>query len=228
MSEDVRELVATASKILAAAGHGDLIWGHTSARDPDGRGVWLKAARWGLEEVTPDRVHLVTEDGEVVAGDGQRHSEYPIHTEIMNARPDVGGVVHTHPPYAVALGATGQPLRPVSHAANYFTPDVPRFTLTADLIRTRELGKEVAAALGDAPAVLMVNHGIVTVGKNLKIATIAAVVLERACQQQMLTHAFGGWPTWSTSQESQAKQQKIYADDRMEAVWDYLVRSLND
>jgi L-ribulose-5-phosphate 4-epimerase len=228
MSEDVRELVATASKILAAAGHGDLIWGHTSARDPDGRGVWLKAARWGLEEVTPDRVHLVTEDGEVVAGEGQRHSEYPIHTEIMNARPDVGGVVHTHPPYAVALGATGQPLRPVSHAANYFTPDVPRFTLTADLIRTRELGKEVAAALGDAPAVLMVNHGIVTVGKNLKIATIAAVVLERACQQQMLTHAFGGWPTWSEAQESQAKQQKIYADDRMEAVWDYLVRSLDD
>ncbi|HEX3923970.1 MAG TPA: class II aldolase/adducin family protein [Streptosporangiaceae bacterium] len=228
MSEDVRELVATASKILAAAGHGDLIWGHTSARDPDGRGVWLKAARWGLEEVTPGRVHLVTEDGEVVAGEGQRHSEYPIHTEIMNARPDVGGVVHTHPPYAVALGATGQPLRPVSHAANYFTPDVPRFSLTADLIRTRELGKEVAAALGDAPAVLMVNHGIVTVGKNLKIATIAAVVLERACQQQMLTHAFGGWPTWSTSQESQDKQQKIYADDRMEAVWDYLVRSLDD
>jgi len=137
-------------------------------------------------------------------------------------------VVHTHPPYAVALGATGQPLRPVSHAANYFTPDVPRFTLTADLIRTRELGKEVAAALGDAPAVLMVNHGIVTVGKNLKIATVAAVVLERACQHQLLTHGFGGWPTWSSAPESQAKQQKIYADDRMEAVWDYLVRSLGE
>jgi L-ribulose-5-phosphate 4-epimerase len=227
MSEDVRELVATASRILAAAGQGDLIWGHASARDPGGRGVWLKAARWGLEEITADRVHLVTEDGEVAAGEGQRHSEYPIHTEIMNARPDVGAVVHTHPPHAVALGATGQPLRPVSHAANYFAPDVPRFTLTADLIRTRALGKEVAAALGAAPAVLLVNHGIVTVGKSMQTATVAAVLLERACQQQMLTHAFGGWPTWSGSEESSAKQQKIYADDRMQAVWEYLARSLD-
>ena len=69
----------------------------------------------------------------------------------MIARPDVGGVVHTHPPHAVALAATGQPLRPVSHAANYFVPDVPRFTKTADLIRSRALGQDVAAALGAPP-----------------------------------------------------------------------------
>jgi ribulose-5-phosphate 4-epimerase/fuculose-1-phosphate aldolase len=98
MNEDIRSLVATASRILAAAGQGDLIWGHASARDPDGHGVWLKSAHWGLEETTADRVHLVSEDGQVLEGDGQRHSEYPIHTEVMIARPDVGGVVHTHPP----------------------------------------------------------------------------------------------------------------------------------
>jgi L-fuculose-phosphate aldolase len=92
MNEEIRALAATASRILAAAGQGDLIWGHASARDPDGHGVWLKSARWGLEEVTPDRVHLVSEDGQVLEGDGERHSEYPIHTEVMIARPDVGGV----------------------------------------------------------------------------------------------------------------------------------------
>ncbi len=146
MSDDIRSLVATASRILAAAGQGDLIWGHASARDPDGHGVWLKSAQWGLEETTPDRVHLVSEDGQVLEGDGQRHSEYPIHTEVMIARPDVGGVVHTHPPHAVALAATGQALRPVSHAANFFVPpEVPRFTGTGDLILSRDLGREVAA-----------------------------------------------------------------------------------
>jgi hypothetical protein len=45
MSSDIAELVATASRILAAAGPGDLIWGHASVRDPDSRGAWLKAAR---------------------------------------------------------------------------------------------------------------------------------------------------------------------------------------
>jgi ribulose-5-phosphate 4-epimerase/fuculose-1-phosphate aldolase len=146
------------------------------------RGAWMKSASWGLNEVTADRVQLVGADGEVLAGSGPRHSEYPIHTEIMNARPDVGGVVHTHPPHAVALAATGQPLRPVSHAANFFIPPgIPRFTQTADLVLTRELGKAVAAELAAAPAIFLVNHGIVTVGRDLQAATVAAVLLERAC-----------------------------------------------
>jgi L-ribulose-5-phosphate 4-epimerase len=227
MNEDIRALVATASRILAAAGHGDLIWGHASARDPAGRGVWIKSASWGLEEVTASRVHLVNGDGQVLEGGEQRHSEYPIHTEIMIARPDVGAVVHTHSPHAVALAATGQPLRPVSHAANYFVPpDVPRFTATADLILTRALGRQVAADMGPAPAMFLVNHGIVTVGQDLQTATVAAVLLERACQQQLLTHGFGGWPTWSGAPESLSKRQNIYADGPIRAVWDYLVRSL--
>jgi L-fuculose-phosphate aldolase len=225
MTGTARDLVATASRVLAAQGHGDLIWGHASVRDE--RGVWVKSAEWGLDEVTPDRVHLVDGAGAVVEGEGLRHSEYPIHTEIMAARPDVGAVVHTHPPHAVALAATGQPLLPVSHAANMFVPpEVPRFTATADLIRTVELGKQVAAELGDANALFLVNHGIVTVGPDLETASVRAIILERACEQQMLTHAFGGWPTWSDPDESAAKRGHIYHEWAVHAVWDYLVRQL--
>lgn len=227
MTADVRELVATSCRILAAAGHDDLIWGHASIRDPGGKGVWLKSAEWSLAEVTADRVHLVDPDGNVLEGDGPRHSEYPIHTEIMAARPDVGGVVHTHPPHSVALAATGQPLRPVSHAANYFVPpEVPRFTDTADLVLTRDLGRSLALTLGDARAVFLVNHGIVAVGATLQTATIAAVLLERACQQQILTASAGGWPTWSVPEESLAKREHIYGERAMAAVWDHLVRQL--
>ncbi|MFE4758495.1 class II aldolase/adducin family protein [Streptomyces mirabilis] len=228
MADDLRALVATASRILAADGHGDLVWGHASARDPQGRGVWIKAAGWGLEEVTPERVHLVDESGDVLEGDGPRHSEYPIHTEILAARPDVGGVVHVHSPHAIALAATGQPLRPVSHAANFFVPpQVPVYTGTADLIMTPALGKEVAATLGDARAVFLVNHGIVTVGPDLETATVTAVLLERACQQQLLTHGFGGWPVWSDPAESHAKRDHIYSEAALRQVWDYLVRGLD-
>ena len=227
MNSEVRDLVATSSRVLAAAGHDDLIWGHSSARDPGGDGVWIKSAEWGLGEVTAERVQLVGPDGAVLAGDGPRHSEYPIHTEIMAARPDVGGVVHTHPPYSVALAASGQPLRPVSHAANHFVPpEVPRFTDTADLVLTRELGRSLALALGDARAVFLVNHGIVAVGQTLQAATVAAVLLERACQQQLLTASAGGWPTWSPPEESLAKREHIYNDRALAAVWDHLVRQL--
>lgn len=225
MTATARELVATASRVLAAQGHDDLIWGHASVRDE--RGVWLKSAEWSLGEVTPERVHLVDPVGTVLEGDGPRHSEYPIHTEILAARSDVGAVVHTHPPHSVALAATGQPLLPVSHAANMFVPPaVSRFTETADLILTSELGKHVAAELGDSNAIFLVNHGIVTVGPDLETATVRAVVLERACYQQMLTHAFGGWPSWSDAEESADKRAHIYSERAVHAVWEHLVRQL--
>ncbi|WP_020497492.1 class II aldolase/adducin family protein [Sciscionella marina] len=226
-TEEIRQLVSLSSRILGSSDQGDLIWGHASTRDPDGRGVWMKASGWGLEEVTPDQVQLVDPVGDVLEGAGPRHSEYPIHTEIIAARPDVGGVVHTHSPYAVALAAAGQPLRPVSHAANYFVPpEIPRFTDTADLILTPELGGSLAATLGAASAVFLVNHGIVTVGPTLQVATVAAIILERAAQQQWITQGFDSWPSWSEPAESESKRRHIFHADAVYQVWDYLVRRL--
>lgn len=225
--DEIRQLVSLSSRILGQADQGDLVWGHSSARDPQGRGVWMKASGWGLEEITPDRVQLVSRGGEVLDGDGPRHSEYPIHTEIMAARDDIGGVVHTHSPYAVALAAAGQPLLPVSHAATYFVPpELPRFTHTADLILTPDLGKRLAATLGSASAVFLVNHGIVTVGPTLQVATVAAIILERAAQQQWVTRGFGSWPTWSGPEEARSKRENIFHSPALGQVWDYLVRQL--
>lgn len=224
---ELRQTVALSSRIMAASGSGDFIWGHVSARDPQGRGVWLKQASWGLEEITPDKVHLVSREGNVLMGGGQRHSEYPIHTEIMAARPDVGGVVHVHSRYSVALAAAGLELRPVSHEANYFAQGgVPRFTRTADLILTSELGKAVAQALGESEALFLVNHGVAVVGPDLQTATVAAIVLDRACRQQLLTESYNGSPTWSDSTESLAKREHIYGGNARRQVWDYLVRQL--
>ncbi|MBL5974384.1 MAG: class II aldolase/adducin family protein [Candidatus Leucobacter sulfamidivorax] len=224
---DLRETVALSSRIMAASGSGDFIWGHVSVRDPEGRGVWLKQASWGLEEITPDRVHLVNGAGEVLSGGGQRHSEYPIHTEIMAARPDVGGVVHVHSRYSVALAAAGVELLPVSHEGNYFAPHgVPRFTETADLILTPELGRSVALSLGEATALFLVNHGVAVVGPDLESATVGAVVLDRACQQQLITQGYGGDPSWSGPVESLSKRENVYNAKAVSQVWDYLVRQL--
>ncbi|MBB5159434.1 class II aldolase/adducin family protein [Saccharopolyspora phatthalungensis] len=229
MSDEVRELVSLASRVLGNAGHGDYIWGHASARDPHGRGVWMKASGLGLEEVTTSHVQLLGWDGAILEGSGKAHVEYPIHTEIMSARPDVGGVVHTHSPHAVALAAAGQELRPVSHAANFFVPPaVPRFTETAGLIITSELGKSVAETLGGASAVFLVNHGIVTVGPDLQTATIATILLESAAQQQLLTGQYGGMPSWSLPEESLAKRAHIYHEGALRQLWAYLVRQLDE
>src|SRR3954452_3822490 len=160
--------VALGCRVLGLEDQGDLVWGHVSARDPDGRGVWMKASALGFEEIGAGQVILVSWDGEVLEGDGRRHAEYPIHTEVMQARSDVQAVVHTHAPWAVAFASTGQPLRPVSHEATLFVPpEVARFTKTGDLILTSDLGADLAQAVGDRNAAFMLPHGIVTCGPDV-------------------------------------------------------------
>lgn len=225
---ELRHLVSLGCRVLGEADQGDLIWGHVSARDPQGRGVWMKAAGWGFEEVGPEQVLLVSWSGEVLEGDGRRHAEFPIHTEVMRARSDVGSVIHTHSPAAVALGSLGVPLRPISHEANLFVPpELARYTQTGDLILSADLGRSIATALGDRNAAMMVNHGIVVAGPDVQTAAVTAFLLDRACRIQLTAMAAGGWPTWSSPQESLAKREHCFPEPLLASAWDYLVRSLN-
>ena len=225
---ELRELVALGCQILGANGHDDYVWGHVSARDPEGRGIWMKAATYGFEEITADHVLLVSFTGEVLVGDRPRHSEWPIHTEVMLARPEVNAVVHSHPAHSIAIGASGLPLRPLSHAGTLFVPpELPRFTRTADLIVTRELGGEVATAIGELDALMLVNHGIVTAGKDVRDAVIRAVLLEKASHQQVLAYSLGREPErWSDDEEALAKRRSVWSEHHLVMLWDYLRRCL--
>jgi L-fuculose-phosphate aldolase len=185
----------------------------------------MKASTFGFEEITAEHVILVGFDGEVLSGEHPLHVEWPIHLEILNARPDLTSVVHTHPPHSIALGASGQPLLPVSHAGTMFVPpDVPRFTKTAELIVTKELGSQVAGTLAHLHAMFLVNHGIVTAGSSVRDAVVRAVLLEKAAHQQMLTHAFGGPRRWSDDEEALRKRATVWSERQRAALWDYLAR----
>jgi L-ribulose-5-phosphate 4-epimerase len=221
----LRDEVALGCRILALEDQGDFVWGHVSARDPRGRGVWMKASGWGFEEIGRDRVILVGWDGEVLEGEGRRHLEYPIHTELMRVRPDVNAVVHTHAPWSVAFASTGQPLRPLSHEGTLFVPpEVPRFTKTGDLITSSELGADLAAALGDRCAGLMVNHGIVACGGDVTTGVMTAVLLERACRTNIRAIAGGGPLSWSSDEEALAKREHCWSPQLLAQAWDYLAR----
>jgi L-fuculose-phosphate aldolase len=185
----------------------------------------MKASTFGFDEITAEHVILVGFDGEVLAGEHPRHVEWPIHTEVLRARPDLASVVHTHPPHSIALAAAGQPLLPVSHAGTLFVPpEVPRFTKTAELILTPELGRDVADRLAHLHALFLVNHGIVTAGATVRDAVTRAVLLEKAAHQQMLTHAFGGPRHFSDDEEALRKRATVWSERQRSALWDYLAR----
>src|SRR3954453_6726951 len=96
-AEEIRRDIVTACRVLEAAGQADMVWGHVSIRDPEGRGVWLKGSNLGVAEVAEAEGILLSFDGEILDGNGGRPLESPIHTELMARRPDVNSVVHTHP-----------------------------------------------------------------------------------------------------------------------------------
>ncbi|MCR1782709.1 class II aldolase/adducin family protein [Nocardioides carbamazepini] len=223
---DPRRAVVEAGQVLADHGHADLVWGHVSLRDEDGRGLWLKRPGLGFDEVLEDDVQLLDLDGDVVEGDGPPHLERFIHTEVLRARPDVACVVHTHPEAATTLASTGLPLRPVAHEATLFVPpDIARFVETGDLIRTPELGAAVAEALGERNALLLVNHGVVVVGSSVPEAVFAAVLLEKACRMQLMAlSAAGGDLRVSDDTEALAKRARCYSSVQMHHGWDYLRR----
>ncbi|MFG1615821.1 class II aldolase/adducin family protein [Nonomuraea wenchangensis] len=219
------EEVATGCRVLAAHGHSDLVWGHLSRRDPDGRGLWLKAAGYGYQEITPERVVHIDRDGQLLGGEGRVHLEYPIHAEIMAARPDVGAVVHSHAEAAVTFAATGLPLLPLGHEGTLFwPPDIARFTATGDLIHTRELGERLAEALGDRNAVLLHQHGLVTVGPDVPTAVMTAIFLEKACRMQLAAAATGASCTWSDEEEALTKRERCYGPRQLADAWAHLVR----
>ena len=223
--ERLTDQTAQANRALGASGQSDMVWGHASVRDPQGRGVWMKAAGWSFDEVTPARVALVSSGGEVLAGSGPRHIEYPIHTEVMNARPDVGSVVHTHAPAAVSFAALDRPLLAISHdGVEFAEPQIARFTVTGGLISSADLGRELAATIGDGAGCLIPQHGLVTVGRDAATAVMRAVLLARACQVQLQAMAAGEIRLWSDSAEIAEKKRQVWAESQLHAGYAFLCR----
>lgn len=216
---------AQANRALGASGQSDMVWGHASIRDHQGRGVWMKASGWSFDEVTDDRVALVSPDGEVLGGHGPRHIEYPIHTEVMLARPDVNSVVHTHAPAAVSFASLDVPLLAISHdGVEFAEPQIPRFTRTGALISTAELGQALAATIGDGVGCLIPQHGLVTVGPDPATAVIRALLLARACHNQLQAMAAGPIRRSSDSAEIALKKRQVWPSSQIEAGYAYLCR----
>jgi L-ribulose-5-phosphate 4-epimerase len=220
----LRARLALACNILAMEGHTDISLGHASLREPGANEYWVKASGFGLEEVAADDIILVDLEGTKRAGDRPVHREVPIHAEVYRRRQDVCAVVHTHPSYATALAATAVPLRPVSHEGVLFQP-LPRFTEMTDLIITAQQGRAMAEALGPHNALLLKNHGVVTVGPSIEYATLFAIFLEKAAQMQSLAASFGPFE-WTDPKEAAAKRERIYHPKAMETFWEYYRRKV--
>jgi L-fuculose-phosphate aldolase len=216
-AQSVREQAAWACRILALAGYADLTLGHVSVRAADG--VFIKRKGIALDEVTPDDVVAVDDPTATL------HLETVLHTEIYKRRPDVGAVVHGHPPYATAFAATDARLELLTHDALLFADGVSLFDDTAALITNEEQGRAVAEALGRRRAVILRNHGVVVADRDVRWAVLSAVTLERAVQLQAIASTLGGLRPIPPEAAAELHADK-YQDRFLDEYWEAWIRKV--
>lgn len=210
--------VAWACRILASEGFSDLTLGHASVRPPGSPVIFIKRKGPALEEVVAADVREVDyRDDAALAAPGL-HLETAMHTAVYRTRPDVGAVIHAHPPYATALGATAAPLEFLTHDAALFAEGIGVYAETHGLITAPEQGRGVAEALGRRRVVLLRNHGVLVADKDIGWAVLAAVTLERAIRLQVTATVLGPLRPYSQTVADQLYPEK-YRDGFVEEYW---------
>jgi L-fuculose-phosphate aldolase len=223
--EKIKQTLIDAGKVLVGEGQDDFTRGHISMRLPDNPSLfYMKAHSIGLDEITMDNILTIDLEGKVVAGAAKRHSEVYIHSEIFKVRPDVNCVIHTHPPYSVALSASNRPLRALSQPSALFYKNVGVYTDTINLIRDHGMGAGVAKALGPHRAVLLKNHGVVVTGASIEETVIGVIMLENAAQVQMIAEAAGECAPEFPEADIRKLQNDISRPEQFVVNFDYLVR----
>ena len=191
------ELV-TANRILGKENVCDA-FGHVSIRHPGRNDRYFLSRSRAPERIEVDDLMEFTLDGDPIDQKGRTpYAERFIHGAIYARRPDVQSVVHNHSMNVIPFGVTQTPIKPLLHMCASMGCDVPvwdsrdKFGDTDLLVRSMEMGYDLADALGDKRAVLMRGHGCTVVAKSLRLAIFASVYLEMNAEIQLKSHSLSG------------------------------------
>lgn len=184
--------------------------GNVSGRDVESNLVVIKPSGVLYDELTPENLVIVDMDGKVVEGKSKPSSDTLAHLYIYKHRKDVNGVVHTHSPYATAFAANGKGIPAILTAiCDEFGGPVPCGGYAK--IGSDEIGREVVDKIGSSPAILLLNHGVFTIGKTPLHAVEAAVKVEDVAKTVFLAMQLGS-PVEIPAEEIKRAHQR-YVDE---------------
>lgn len=185
--------LATAFRLLAKNGLDEGMAGHLTVRDPElAECFWVNPFGLAFENLCVSDLVLVDEHGTVVEGEhGINQSAFAIHASVHRARPDVEAAVHSHSRFGRAWSSLGRQLNPITQDHCDFYDDHALYGPYRGRVVDSSEGDQIADALGNNKALILQNHGLLTVGQSIEEATWWFIRLERCCEMQLLAEAAG-------------------------------------
>ena len=188
-----KERLAAAFRLFGRFGFDEGVAGHITARDPEHLDhFWVNPLGTSFSHIRVSDLILVNDKGEVVEGNAMVNgAAFAIHSQVHAARPDVIAAAHAHSIYGKSWSTLGRLLDPLTQDACAFYDDHSLFDDYTGVVLDLEEGKRIGHTLGDGKAVILRNHGLLTVGRSVDEAVWWFITMERSCQAQLLAEAAG-------------------------------------
>ncbi len=188
-----KQRLAAALRLFGSFGFDEGSAGHITARDPELLDhFWVNPLGMNFKRIRVKDLLLVNDRGEVVDGNWPLNTAaFVIHSQIHAARSDVVAAAHAHSVFGKSWSSLRRPLDPLTQDACAFYDDHVVFDDYTGAVLELEEGKRIAHALGGKKAVILSNHGLLTVGHTVDEAAWWFITMERSCQAQLLAEAAG-------------------------------------
>ena len=191
----ILEHMAGAFRVFARHNHTEGMSGHISVMDPVERNaMWMNplGVHFGMLKAS-DMILLQLPDGKIIGGNRSRPANragFFIHAAIHKARPDVGAVCHTHSIYGKAWSAFARPLEMLNQdVCNIFGVQAV-YAQYGGIVFGEHEGEKMAEALGPrGKGLILMNHGLLTVGSTVDEAAFLFRLMEKSCEVQLLAEA---------------------------------------
>ncbi|RKT88943.1 Ribulose-5-phosphate 4-epimerase/Fuculose-1-phosphate aldolase [Saccharopolyspora antimicrobica] len=188
-----KQELAAAFRLFGKLGFSEGVAGHITARDPENpEWFWVNPFGMSFTQIKVSDLILVDHAGNVVEGRlPVNRAAFCIHSEVHKARPDAVAAAHAHSLHGKAFSTLRRHLSPITQDACAFFEDHGLYEDFRGVVNDTEEGRRIGVALGDHKAVVLANHGLLTVGQTVAEAAWWFITMERSCQAQLLAMAAG-------------------------------------
>ncbi len=227
LHDQIRFDLACACRIIANEKMDDSIAGHVSIRIPGTDELWTNPYPFYFADITPDDVVRVDTKGHVIEGKHKPNPSIDIHWAIYRRRPEVGAIVHTHPPCVTGYSALGKEIEIFDQMGAFIFEEQAVYNEFIGTVFSDAGADPIAEALGAKNVGILKNHGLITVGTDIRFALGYTLLAERAARVQAAAMQFGATSTDTLDAET-ARQTKAANIEigHYEDWWQALVRGL--